>query len=132
MQDRVGLINAYKVAHRSLRVELLKLILETYPSLTLSELAQALNVTRRQYEKARDALCDVEGVTKVRQKFKKKRAWSRPEQLEYFVNFLMRPENLQQVAYGSHKYKMDFGNDFEVPNWMRKKVRFALGRQFLQ
>ena len=44
----------------------------------------------------------------------------------------MRPENLQQVANGSHTYKMDFGNDFEVPNWIRKKVRFALGRQFLQ
>ena len=42
----------------------------------------------------------------------------------------MRADNIQNVAYGSHPYKMDFESDFEVPNWIRKKVCFVLARQF--
>ena len=132
MECRIGsvLIKAFKTAHRSVCGELLKLILETDPSLTLSELDGALNITRRKYGKARDAAHDIDGVLKARKKTKTRRAWSKSERLQYFASFLMRPDNLQQVVYGAHTYQMDFGENFQVSNWIRKKGCFALGRQF--
>ena len=60
-----------------------------------------------------------QSTTKRRKRLKQARAWSKPEQLEHFVNFLMRADHIQNVAYGSHPYNMDFESEFEVPNWIR-------------
>ena len=55
-----------------------------------------------------------------------------PETVKKFVDFCLRPDNIQDVAYGSRLVDVDDGTSFICPQWIRKSHRAKMARAFKQ
>ena len=54
------------------------------------------------------------------------------ETVESFVDFCLRPDNIQDVAYGTRAIKNEDGTAFICPQWIRKNHRAKMIRAFKQ
>ena len=52
--------------------------------------------------------------------------------MEKFVDFCLRPDNIQDVAYGSRGVKLDDNKSFICPHWIQKNHRAKMARAFKQ
>ena len=55
-----------------------------------------------------------------------------PETVKKFVDYCLRPDNIQDVAYGSRLVDVDDGTSFICPQWIRKSHRAKMARAFKQ
>ena len=53
-----------------------------------------------------------------------------PETVKKFVDFCLRPDNIQNVAYGSRLVDVDDGTSFICPQWIRKSHRDKMAHAF--
>ena len=55
-----------------------------------------------------------------------------PETVKKFVDYCLRPDNIQDVAYGSRLVDAGDGTSFICPQWIRKSHRAKMARAFKQ
>ena len=54
-----------------------------------------------------------------------------PVKISHFVNFIARPNFLQDVAYGSKELKLDSGEILTIPNVIRTMVPSRIVKQYI-
>ena len=92
---------------------------------------EGLGVTRWQWNNAQLALQEFASAKK--EKASRGVAMKVDEAtVEKFVDFCLRPDNIQHVAFGSRGVKLDDGTSFICPHWIRKNHRAKMARAFKQ
>ena len=103
--------------------------LVTNHGVTFKEVKEALGVTRYQWEQADIAIKECASAKKQKATHGVKMS-VKPETVKAFVDFCLRPDNIQDVAYGSRVFKVDDGTSFICPSWIRKSHRAKMIRAF--
>jgi len=119
-----------KAAPRKVKATIIECLV-SQNGLTFKDLQEGLGVTKCQWEKAQLALKELASGKKQKApqgvKMKVDEAT-----VEKFVDFCLRPDNIQDVAFGSRAVKLDDGTSFICPPWIRKNHRVKMARAFKQ
>ena len=113
-----GMMSMYKAAPRKVKATIIEGLV-TQDVLTLKDLQDGLGVTKWQWNNAQLAL--QEFASGKKEKASRGVAMKVDEAtVENFVNFCLRPDNIQDVAFGSRGVKLDDGTSFICPHWIAR------------
>ena len=132
LQKKLGqsVIRMYKVAPKNVKATILEGLISN-ENISLKDVQEGLGVTRSQWNKAKEAIAETKSGNKqkavhgVAMRMK-------VETVESFVDFCLRPDNIQDVAYGTRAIKNEDGTAFICPQWIRKNHRAKMIRAFKQ
>ena len=132
LEMKVGkaVMRSYRAAPRNVKYTILEQLVLDH-NISLKELKEALGVTKHQWERAQA------GIEAIRSGHKKKaenggKMHVDPDTVKKFVDYCLRPDNIQDVAYGSRVVEVDDGTSFVCPQWIRKNHRAKMARAFKQ
>ena len=125
-----GMMAMYKAAPRKVKATIIEGVV-TQHGLTLKDLQEGLGVTRWQWNNAQLAL--QEFASGKKEKASRDVAMKVDEAtVEKFVDFCLRPDNIQDIAFGSRGVKLDDGTSFICPHWIHKNHRAKMAHAFKQ
>ena len=132
LEMKVGnaVMRSYREAPRHVKSTILELLVVDH-NLTLKDLEEPLGVTRWQWNHAQA------GIEAIRSGIKQKKTCGGkmkvdPETVKKFVDYCLRPDNIQDVAYGSRLVDAGDGTSFICPQWIRKSHRAKMACVFKQ
>ena len=125
-------VRMFKAAPRKVNATILEGLISN-ENISFKNLEEGLGVTRWQWNKANEAIAETENGKKqkavhgVAMRMK-------VETVESFVDFCLKPDNIQDVAYGTRAIKNEDGTAFICPDpqWIRKNHRAKMIRAFKQ
>ena len=120
----------YKAAPRKVKATILEGLISN-ENISLKDFKEELGVTCWEWNKAKEAIAETEN-------WKKQKAVNgvamrmKVETVESFVDFCLRPDNIQDVACGTRAIKNEDDTAFICPQWIRKNHRAKMIRAFKQ
>ena len=108
----------YKAAPRKVKATIIEGLVMQH-GLTFKDLEEGLGVTRWQWDNVQSAI--LQFASGKKDKAARGVAMKVDEAtVEKFVDFYLRPDNTQDVAYGARAVKLDDGTSFICPHWTQR------------
>ena len=108
----------YKAAPRKVKATIIEGLIMN-DKLSFKDLKEGLGVTWWQCNQANLAITEAENGKK-RKGTTGVAMYMTLETVKTFVDFCLRPDNIQDVAYGTRAIKNEDGTAFICPQWIRK------------
>ena len=118
----------YKAAPRRVKATIIEGLISN-EKLSFKDLEEGLGVTRWQWNQALLAIAETDSGKKTKATRGVAMNMDK-ETVEKFVDFCLRPDNIQDVAYGTRAIKNEDGTAFICPQWIRKNHRAKMIRAF--
>ena len=122
LQMKLGeaVMRMYKAAPRKVKATIIESLISN-DNLSFKDLEEGLGVTRWQWNQAQLAISESQSGKKAKATRGVALNMDK-ETVEKFVDFCLRPDNIQDVAYGTRAIKNKAGTGFIFPNGFGKTI----------